>query len=248
MGGVAIAIPLYFTSALAQDYPAMVAPSLPDVWGALAVSPSLLSWGASWNYKDEAAASRSAITRCRTSGASDCKVAVTVADACVSLATSTGQKVFAIGGPIAAADSAERAALTQCKRTGGQACAVTTSFCADGVHHVVNGSSPAAASRLPVTAGVRDDTAKFYGTWMASTAVNGQQLTILTLVNAQGYSNFVVAQTGNIPAGDGTFSAANGRYTTSAEEPNDSGSYRFLNKDTVECTNAAGQSLTWKRR
>jgi hypothetical protein len=248
MGGVAIAIPLYFTSALARDYPAMVAPSLPDLWGALAVSPSLLSWGAAWNYKDEAAASRSAMTRCRASGASDCKVAVTVADACVSLATSTGQRVFAIGGPIGAANSAGQAALSQCKRTGGLACAITTSLCADGLHHVVNESSPVAATPLPATVGVHDETAKFYGTWMASAAVNGQQLTILTVLNAQGYSNFVVAQTGNIPAGDGTFSAANGRYTTSAEEPNDSGSYRFLNKDTVECTNAAGQMLTWKRR
>jgi hypothetical protein len=79
-------------------------------------------------------------------------------------------------------------------------------------------------------------------------AANGQNITIVSMHNAQGYRNFVLAQSGNIPAGDGTFSAANGRYTTSAEKPNDSGSYRFLDSETVVCTNAAGQTVTWKRQ
>jgi hypothetical protein len=152
MGGIAVAMPMHLGNVLAQDYPAMEAP--PDyveqqnerqrdacifVWGALAVSASTLSWGASWNYNDEAAASQNAMSRCRAGGASDCKVAVTVADVCVSLAASPGKKVFAIGGPIGAANYAEDAALAKCKRAGGQACAVTTSFCADGIQHVVNG-------------------------------------------------------------------------------------------------------------
>jgi hypothetical protein len=233
-------------------------PPEPDVWGALAVSPSTLSWGASWNYQDEAAASQNALSRCRASGSSDCKVAVTVADVCVALATSPGQRVFSIGGPIGAANFADDAALLKCKRAGGQACAVTTSFCADGDRHVLNGhtvfsngnpilvpdgpSGPAAAARAG------DDTARFYGTWTASTSANGQTATILSVHNAQGYRNFVVTQTGNIPAGSGTFSAANGRYTTSAEKPNDSGSYRFLDSETAVCTNAAGQTVTWKRQ
>jgi hypothetical protein len=62
--------------------------------------------------------------------------------------------------------------------------------------------------------------------------------------SSQGYSNFLVAQTGNIPAGNGTFLAAHGRYATSAEKPNDSGSYRFLDSETVECSNAASQTVT----
>jgi hypothetical protein len=238
-------------------------PPLPDVWGALAVSPSTLGWGASWNYKDEAAASQTALSRCRANGTSDCKLAVTVADVCVSLATSPAQKIFSIGGPIGAANFADDAAILKCKRAGGQACATATSFCADGVHHVLSGHtvlsngnpifvpdgprSPAVA--VPAAAARADnDTVRFYGTWTASIAANGQRVTLLSIHNAQGYRNFVVAQTGNIPAGDGTFSAANGRYSTSAEKPNDSGTYRFLDGETVVCTNAAGQTVTWKRQ
>jgi Domain of unknown function (DUF4189) len=239
-------------------------PPLPDVWGALAVSPSTLGWGASWNYKDEAAASQVALSKCRANGLSDCKLAVTVADVCVSLATSPAQKIFTIGGPIGAANFADDAAILKCKRAGGQACATVTSFCADGVHHQLTGHTVLSngnpifvpdgprsqAVAVPPAAAARagSDTVRFYGTWTASIAANGQSVTLLSIHNAQGYRNFVVAQTGNVPAGDGTFSAANGRYTTSAQKPNDSGSYRFLDSDTVVCTNAAGQTVTWKRQ
>jgi hypothetical protein len=239
-------------------------PPLPDVWGALAISSSTLGWGASWNYKDEAAASQVALSKCRANGLSDCKLAVTVADVCVSLATSPAQKIYFIGGPIGAANFADGAAILKCKRAGGQACATVTSFCADGVHHVLNGhtelsngnpifvadgpGSPAAAVPPAAAARAGNDTVRFYVSWTASVAANGQNVTLLSIHNAQGYRNFVVAQTGNIPAGDGTFSAANGRYTSSAPKPNDSGSYRFLDSETVVCTNAAGQTLTWKRQ
>jgi hypothetical protein len=239
-------------------------PPLPDVWGALAISPSTLGWGASWNYKDEAAASQVALSKCRANGLSDCKLAVTVADVCVSLATSPAQKIFTIGGPIGAANFADDAAILKCKRAGGQACATVTSFCADGVHHQLTGHtvlsngnpifvpdgprSQIVAVPPAATARASSDTVRFYGTWTASIAANGQSVTLLSIHNAQGYRNFVVAQTGNVPAGDGTFSAANGRYTTSAQKPNDSGSYRFLDSDTVVCTNAAAQTVTWKRQ
>jgi hypothetical protein len=239
-------------------------PPLPDVWGALAISPSTLGWGASWNYKDEAAASQVALSKCRANGLSDCKLAVTIADVCVSLATSPAQKIYSIGGPIGAANFADGAAILKCKQAGGQACATVTSFCADGVHHELNGhtvlsngnpifvadgpSRPAVAAPPSAPAHAGNDTVRFYGTWTTSFAANGQNVTLLSIHNAQGYRNFVVAQTGNIPAGDGTFSAANGRYSSSAEKPNDSGSYHFVDSDTVVCTNAAGQTVTWKRQ
>src|ERR1700691_6007859 len=89
IAGVALAIPMHVSSALAQDYPGMdpppeyvglqaeqnrsscinsgvcdqaiqpgrpAPPPLPDVWGALAISPSTLTWGHSWNYHNEAGA------------------------------------------------------------------------------------------------------------------------------------------------------------------------------------------------
>jgi TPR repeat protein len=105
---------------------------------------------------------------------------------------------------------------------------------------------------LPFTAWIptvraADDTARFSGSWTASFPANGQTVTILSVHDTAGYRNFVVAPTGNVPAGSGSFSAANGKYATSADAPNDAGSYRFLDNDTVACTNAAGQMLTWKR-
>jgi TPR repeat protein len=92
-----------------------------------------------------------------------------------------------------------------------------------------------------------DDTGRFLGTWTASFPLNGQTVTILSIHDASGYKNFVVAPSGNVPAGDGSFSAANGRYATSAPTPNNAGTYHFVDNDTVICTNAAGQTLTWKR-
>jgi TPR repeat protein len=92
-----------------------------------------------------------------------------------------------------------------------------------------------------------DDTGRFFGSWTASFPVNGQTVTILSIHDASGYKNFVVSPSGNVPAGDGSFSAANGRYATSAPKPNDAGTYRFVDNDTVICANAAGQTLTWKR-
>jgi TPR repeat protein len=99
---------------------------------------------------------------------------------------------------------------------------------------------------LPV-ARAADDTARFFGSWMASFAMNGQTVTILSIHDAAGYRNFTVVPSGNAPAGEGSFSAANGVYATSAPAPNNAGVYHFLNADTVVCTNAAGQTLIWKR-
>jgi TPR repeat protein len=100
---------------------------------------------------------------------------------------------------------------------------------------------------LAGSAHAADDTARFYGTWDAIFPYNGQMVTIVSIHDSGGFKNYVVLPSGNSPAGDGTFSAANGRYKTSAPKPNDAGTYRFVNDDSVVCTNAAGQTLTWNR-
>jgi TPR repeat protein len=93
-----------------------------------------------------------------------------------------------------------------------------------------------------------DDTARFYGTWKAYVVVNGQTLTLISVHDASGYHNSVRQPNGgDTPAGDGTFSAANGKYKTNAGYPNDGGLYHFVGNDTVVCTNLAGQVVTWKR-
>ncbi|HYM27557.1 MAG TPA: tetratricopeptide repeat protein [Steroidobacteraceae bacterium] len=92
-----------------------------------------------------------------------------------------------------------------------------------------------------------DDTARFYGTWQTTVQVNGQALTLVSLHDAAGYHNHFHGPTGNTPAGEGTFSAADGRYSAQAPQPNDAGVYHFTSDDTVVCTNAAGQTAVWKR-
>jgi TPR repeat protein len=107
---------------------------------------------------------------------------------------------------------------------------------------------PAAISFLwlAVAAQGADDTARFYGKWITTFPFNGQTVTMLSFHDSAGYKNFVVLSNGNTPAGNGTFSAANGKYKTSAEPPNDSGTYHFIDDDNVVCTNAAGQTVTWR--
>src|ERR1035437_5064913 len=92
-----------------------------------------------------------------------------------------------------------------------------------------------------------DDTARFYGTWKTSFPYNGQTVNAVSIHDASGYRNYVVSPAGNQPAGDGTFSAANGKWTSSAAEPNNVGVYHFIDNNTVVCTNAVGQVVTWRR-
>jgi hypothetical protein len=120
-------------------------PPKPDVWGAIAVSPSL-AWGSSWNFNSQQAAEAEALRRCNQHTPANthkavCKIAVSVADVCVSLATSFHDKIYAIGGPAGAVNFAENNATLLCKRAGGRSCAITSSFCADGVRHVLQGQT-----------------------------------------------------------------------------------------------------------
>lgn len=111
-------------------------PPLPDVFGAIAVSPSTLNYGTSWNYKSESDAGERALQECQKStSAKDCKIVVTVADVCVALATSKPDKVFGVGGPIGAANYAAGNSTLKCQRAGGKSCAVVAQFCADGIKH-----------------------------------------------------------------------------------------------------------------
>jgi TPR repeat protein len=98
-----------------------------------------------------------------------------------------------------------------------------------------------------MAAAAADDTARFYGTWTTTTVVNGQTMTIVSVHDAHGYTNVVRTPTGDVPAGDGTFTAVNNAWRSNAPAPNDHGGYRFVDNDTVIATNALGQTVTWVR-
>jgi TPR repeat protein len=97
------------------------------------------------------------------------------------------------------------------------------------------------------TAWAADDTARFYGTWVTSVPANGKMVTLVSVHDAAGYTNSWRSSSGGTPAGSGGFTAADGKYRATAPWPNDSGTYQFTDNDTVVCTNAAGQTATWRR-
>jgi hypothetical protein len=92
-----------------------------------------------------------------------------------------------------------------------------------------------------------DDTARMYGSWTITFPYLGRTLTLVSVHDAGGYKNYVLLPDGSMPVGAGKFSAANGRWTAEAAKPNDTGTYQFIDADTFNATNSAGQSVTWKR-
>ena len=92
-----------------------------------------------------------------------------------------------------------------------------------------------------------DDTARFYGQWKTSFAYNGQMVTVISVHEASGYTNYLVTPTGLTFAGSGAFSAANGIWLAAAAPPDNGGTYHFVDSNTVVCSNAVGQTVTWRR-
>jgi len=92
-----------------------------------------------------------------------------------------------------------------------------------------------------------DDTARFYGQWKTTVSANGQTVTIISLHDAGGFRNYIVTPTGLTFAGSGAFSAANGIWFAASPPPNNGGTYHFTDSNTAICSNAVGQTVTWRR-
>jgi hypothetical protein len=93
-----------------------------------------------------------------------------------------------------------------------------------------------------------DDTGRFKGNWKTSFPANGQTETLESVHDDAGYKNYIVLPTNLAPFGDGTFSAADGKWTAGSGAVHASGTYQFTDDNTVVCTDAAtGVTLVWKR-
>ena len=92
-----------------------------------------------------------------------------------------------------------------------------------------------------------DDTKLFLGQWKAGFPYGNAWVTIVSIHDEKGYKNYILTPQGAAPAGEGSFSAADAKWTTSADKPNDSGTYQFMDKNTALCANALGQQLVWQR-
>lgn len=100
---------------------------------------------------------------------------------------------------------------------------------------------------LATQARAGDDTARFKGTWTTKIPYEGQMLTLASVHDGSGFKNYLLLPPGSAPIGDGAFSASDGNWTASSAAPNNSGTYHFVDDDSVMCTNAMGQSLLWQR-
>ena len=100
---------------------------------------------------------------------------------------------------------------------------------------------------LSPAARAADDTARFFGQWKTTFTYNGQTVTVISVHDANGYNNYVLTPTGYTFAGSGAFSAANGIWFAAAAPPANGGTYRFVDSNTVVCSDAVGQTVTWRR-
>ncbi|MGB7266173.1 MAG: caspase family protein [Terracidiphilus sp.] len=100
---------------------------------------------------------------------------------------------------------------------------------------------------LAPAARAADDTARFFGQWKTTFPFNGQIVTVISVHDVNGYRNYVLTPTGFTFAGSGAFSAANGIWFAAAPAPDNGGTYHFVDNNTAICSNAVGQTVTWKR-
>lgn len=92
-----------------------------------------------------------------------------------------------------------------------------------------------------------DDTARFNGNWKGAVPYNGKMLTIVSVHDGTSYVNFGVTAQGVGPAGSGRFSAADGKWTVTSQQGNDSGTYQFTDDNTAVCKDLAGITVVWRR-
>jgi uncharacterized membrane protein YgcG len=105
------------------------------------------------------------------------------------------------------------------------------------------GSAALGASTQPV-----DDNSRFSGNWMATFLYYNTPVTIVSIHDTKSYKNYVILPQGAAPAGSGAFAAAGGTWTSdNTPAPFNTGSYNFIDNNSVLCTNAVGQSCLWQR-
>jgi len=156
--GVALALPMHLSSALAQDYPAMEPPpdyvgqqaeqqrsaciitdacgpstqpgGPPAIWGALAISGTSTAYGYSYDFPSQEAANATALQQCNSSlkGKRDCQVRSTFSRNCIALATSD-DGAWGYSAPYGDLVADDRDALTRCQNGGGKSCITVLAYC-----------------------------------------------------------------------------------------------------------------------
>jgi hypothetical protein len=107
-----------------------LAPVFVGTWySAIAKSAATFAWGASWHETSQENANRSAIQGCAHTGHNDCKVAITGANNCLSLAESTPDGAWATSSSNLDRNDVIHVVVAACKKYGGRDCSVVVSPC-----------------------------------------------------------------------------------------------------------------------
>jgi Domain of unknown function (DUF4189) len=118
--------PIWECPGKGRTYP----PEFQGTWYAsIAKSDGSYSWGASWHHDSAASAERAALALCRKGNHNDCKVAITGANNCLSLAISVPDGAWATFSSDYDRSDAISKATRSCQHYGGKNCRVVVTPC-----------------------------------------------------------------------------------------------------------------------
>ncbi len=202
-------------------------------FAAVAISPSTMAAGQAHGQNSLDEAKATALQRCRSGGAQDCRVLTWGQNHCVSLAVSHTDKHFGYGvGDDRNAAAAK--ALSEC----GKNCFVLTAPCA--------GDAALWASPLPLPTGVRGGPVDpaMVGTWVLD--INPGRW--IWRVAANGTYEFHSEAIDQAGANAGTLTSAGGHYTLHAITTawDDVGTYVVQSPGVIVATGKLGTG-TWKK-
>jgi hypothetical protein len=101
----------------------------PQLYTAVAISPSTFNWGSSWHYGSEQQAEQAAFANC-AKNANDCQVVAWTGSGCAALALSEDNQIWGAAYNNFP-DFAQGGALKSCRDEGGRNCKVVAHPCSD---------------------------------------------------------------------------------------------------------------------
>lgn len=208
-------------------------------FAAAALSPTMMTVGASHGQNSLDEADEQALRVCRRNGAKDCKVVAYTTNRCLGLAVSYAERRYgSSGGVYGDRDSAARDALQLCRKTGAKSCFVITAPCAN--------DDPRWSAPMPLPVGVSGGAVdpRMVGTW--ELFINPGRW--VWRVAANGTYEFHSEAMDAAGSNAGTFSASNGHYTLHAVsfQWDDAGTYTVQSPGVVIAKGKLGTG-TWRR-
>ncbi|HEY6419832.1 MAG TPA: DUF4189 domain-containing protein [Candidatus Binataceae bacterium] len=218
------------------------APSVPQIWTAIAISKSTLGNATSWQASSESTAESVALDRCNRKH-HDCSIAISRPNLCIALAVSTNW-AWAVGQ----ADTyigADHVAFANCVANGGTKCVVTADPCSDD-GPLATGNSSASAQTLGQSTSAQAVDQQLIGVWEVAIPSPQGEFDMRSQINANGTFSTTFPGSPTSPI-TGSFSASNGVWVYTTATGSDGGSYTFTNPNQVTMAGRLGPPATWHR-